>query len=107
VWTRFPKFVLGFVGASFFVSVALVPLMGDAGVDAATDVTSDLRSWFFCLAFLSIGLESDFRRLADQMARGRPLILYVAGQTFNVLLTLLVAWLVFGGVVFDVNLNPG
>lgn len=107
VWTRFPKFVLGFVGASFVVSVALVPILGDGGVDAATGVTSDLRSWFFCLAFLSIGLESEFSRLADQMARGRPLILYVVGQAFNVVLTLVVVWLVFGGVLFDVNLNAG
>ena len=65
-------------------------------------MTSDLRSWFFCLAFLSIGLESNFRELGRQMARGRPLILYVLGQAFNVVLTLLIVWLVFSGAVFEV-----
>jgi uncharacterized membrane protein YadS len=102
LWTRFPKFVLGFIGASFVVSIGLVPLMGAGPVDGALDVTSDFRSWFFCLAFLSIGLESNFRELGQQMARGRPLLLYLVGQTFNILLTLLVVWLVFSGVIFDV-----
>jgi uncharacterized membrane protein YadS len=102
LWTRFPKFVLGFIAASFVVSVFLVPAMGSDRVDEAIDVTSDFRSWFFCLAFLSIGLESDFRELGQQMARGRPLVLYLVGQTFNVLLTLLVVWLVFSGVLFEV-----
>lgn len=102
LWTRFPKFVLGFIGASFVVSIVLVPLLGGDRVDDAIEVTSDFRSWFFCLAFLSIGLESDFRALGRQMARGRPLILYLTGQTFNVLLTLLVVWLVFSGVLFEI-----
>ena len=102
LWTRFPKFVLGFIGASFVVSIVLVPLLGGDRVDEAIDVTSDFRSWFFCLAFLSIGLESDFRALGRQMARGRPLILYLTGQTFNVLLTLLAVWLVFSGVLFEI-----
>ncbi len=102
LWTRFPKFVLGFIGASFVVSIVLVPLLGGDRVDEAIDTTSDFRSWFFCLAFLSIGLESDFRALGRQMARGRPLLLYLTGQTFNVLLTLLVVWLVFSGVLFEI-----
>lgn len=102
LWTRFPKFVLGFIAASFVVSVLIVPAIGNDQVDAALDVTSDFRSWFFCLAFLSIGLESNFRELGRQMARGRPLVLYLVGQTFNILLTLAVVWLVFSGVVFEV-----
>jgi uncharacterized integral membrane protein (TIGR00698 family) len=100
IWNRFPKFVLGFIGASVLVSFVLLPMLGDDTVDGALDVTSDYRSWFFCLAFLSIGLESDFRQLGRQMGRGRPLVLYLVGQTFNVLLTLLVVWLVFSGLVF-------
>ena len=99
IWTRFPKFVLGFIAASVVVSFVLVPLMGSDTVDEALDITGDFRTWFFGLAFLSIGLESDFRQLGRQMANGRPLVLYVAGQTFNILLTLLVVWLVFSGVI--------
>ncbi len=51
--------------------------------------------WFFCLAFVSIGLESNFRELAKQMEGGKPMILYVVGQSFNLILTLAVAWLAF------------
>ena len=101
IWNRFPKFVLGFIGASFIVSFGLVPLLGADGVDAAIDITSDYRSWFFCLAFLSIGLESDFRQLGKQMGSGKPLVLYLVGQTFNILLTLLVVWIVFSGIIFS------
>ncbi len=100
IWNRFPKFVLGFIGSSFIVSFFLVPLLGGAAVDSAIDITSDYRSWFFCLAFLSIGLESDFRQLGRQMGGGNPLVLYLVGQTFNVLLTLLVVWIVFSGLIF-------
>ena len=35
------------------------------------------------------------------MTGGRPIQLYVAGQTFNLILTLLAAYLAFGGILFD------
>ncbi len=101
IWTRFPKFILGFVGASLFFSFVLVPTMGDEAVSGIIDVTSDFRGWLFCLAFVSIGLESNFRALASQIQGGRPLTLYVVGQTFNIVLTLIAAYLAFGGVLFD------
>lgn len=101
VWTRFPKFILGFLGASLLFSFVLTPVLGDEAVADVIDLTSDLRGWLFCLAFVSIGLESDFRALAGQVAGGRPVQLYVVGQAFNLALTLLAAWLAFGGVLFD------
>ena len=101
IWTRFPKFILGFVGASLFFSFVLVPTMGDEAVSGIIDVTSDFRGWLFCLAFVSIGLESNFRALASQIQGGRPLTLYVVGQTFNIVLTLIAAYLAFGGILFD------
>jgi hypothetical protein len=58
-------------------------------------VTNPLRGWFFCLAFVSIGLDSNFRELAAQMEGGKPLILYIVGQSFNLILTLFIAWLAF------------
>ena len=58
-------------------------------------VTNPLRGWFFCLAFVSIGLESNFKELAKQMEGGKPLLLYVVGQSMNLILTLAVAWLAF------------
>ena len=75
--------------------------MGDEAVNSIIDVTSDFRGWLFCLAFVSIGLESNFRALANQIQGGRPLTLYLVGQTFNLVLTLIAAYLAFGGVLFD------
>jgi uncharacterized membrane protein YadS len=99
IWYRFPKFVLGFVAASLIFSFIVVPAMrGDFNLVESTyinPVTKILRGWFFCLAFTAIGLESNFRDLASRMEGGKPLILYVVGQSFNLVLTLFVAWLAF------------
>lgn len=100
IWHRFPKFVLGFLAASLIFSFILSPLTGADGVKEITGVTKVFRGWFFALAFTSIGLESNFRNFADQLAGGKPIVLYAVGQTFNVVLTLLAAWLAFGGVLF-------
>jgi uncharacterized integral membrane protein (TIGR00698 family) len=99
IWHRFPKFVLGFVGASLFFSFVLVPRTS-GGFDAIeasyiNPVTAVLRGWFFCMAFAAIGLESNFRDLTSRMERGKPMILYAVGQTFNLVLTLLIAYLAF------------
>lgn len=100
IWNRFPKFVLGFIAASCVVSLVLVPLLGTESVGQSLQASKAIRTWLFCLAFLCIGLESDFRALARHMAGGRPLLLYWSGQTLNIALTLLAAWLVFSGVLF-------
>ncbi len=96
IWYRFPKFVLGFVSASIAFSLlySFVP-SGPAIVDASISQTKILRGWFFCLAFISIGLETDFRQLSSYLRGGKPLLLYLGGQTLNLALTLLMAWLMF------------
>ncbi len=97
IWRRFPKFVLGFLAASLVFSAleALHP-QGKQLVEAVTGgATVALRGWFFCLAFVSIGLETNVRELADCLKGGKPLVLYVVGQSFNLLLTLTMAWLMF------------
>ena len=104
IWVRFPKFIVGFVAASVLFSFVLTPLFSslfagdglklvESGVIKA--VTNPLRGWFFCLAFVSIGLESNFKELAKQMEGGKPMVLYFVGQSFNLILTLAVAWLAF------------
>ncbi len=104
IWYRFPKFILGFVGASIIFSFILSPIYTTSVVEGGVidPFTHPFRSWFFCMAFLSIGLESNFRELAEQMQGGKPLILYVVGQSFNLILTLLAAWLAFGGILFNI-----
>tara|TARA_R110000824_G_scaffold336_5_gene2076 strand:+ start:31036 stop:32448 length:1413 start_codon:yes stop_codon:yes gene_type:complete len=99
IWLRFPKFVLGFLGASLFFSLLLEML--DPGIatvlleNDVLDFSSDMRGWMFCLAFASIGLSTNFKELQSQFSGGKPLILYACGQTLNLCLTLLMAWLMF------------
>lgn len=107
IWYRFPKFVLGFVAMSILFSVLYSTLTGGPElVDAMIDgSTKTVRGWFFCLAFVSIGLETNFKELLPQLKGGKPLILYVCGQTLNLILTLLMAWLMFK-VVFPASGAP-
>ncbi len=102
IWYRFPKFIVGFVAASVIFSFVLTPLLGAEVVekDILKMVTKTMRGWLFCLAFVSIGLESNFRDLAKQMVGGKPMILYVVGQSFNLVLTFIAAMLAFGGILF-------
>ena len=101
IWYRFPKFVLGFLAMSAVFSwIWASSPEGTAHVDAVVnDVSRTLRDWCFCLAFVSIGLESRVENYLPQLRSGKPLVLYVCGQSLNLILTLLMAWLMFG-VVF-------
>jgi uncharacterized membrane protein YadS len=103
IWFRFPKFVLGFIAASIIFS-ALYSMfnaqqggLGSSMIDQGTiRGMSDLfRGWFFCLSFVSIGLATNFRELREHFKGGKPFILYVFGQSFNLALTLTVAYIMF------------
>lgn len=96
VWRRFPRFVLGFAAMSILFSLlAGSGAAGEAIANATTGTTKVMREWLFCLGFVSIGLETHFRSLAHQMKGGKPLILYLVGQSLNLCLTLLMAWIMF------------
>ena len=111
IWYRFPKFVLGFILASVVFSLyyssfgaaqdGLGSTMIDQGVIKGM---SDLfRKWFFTLSFVSIGLATNFRELKHHFKGGKPLILYVFGQTFNLTLTLIAAYVVFYIIFPDIT----
>jgi uncharacterized membrane protein YadS len=103
IWYRFPKFVLGFISASIIFSLLYTSFnaqaagLGASMIDQGTiKGMSDLfRGWFFSLSFVSIGLATNFRELKEHFKGGKPLILYVFGQSFNLFLTLLVAYIMF------------
>lgn len=105
IWKRFPKFIIGFLGASVVFSV-LYESIGDQQAYSLIEhgvidgFTKNLRGWLFCQAFVSIGLSTNFKALREQLHGGKPLILYLVGQTFNLILTLAMAYLMFY-VVFD------
>lgn len=97
VWERFPKFVLGFIAASLLFSF-LIPAAVTKNVSG---VLSALRTVWFALAFVSIGLEARFTDLVKTEG-GRPALAFIAAQLFNIIWTLLWAYLLFGGILFPV-----
>lgn len=95
IWERFPKFVLGFVAASLVVSFLLSPSL----VTDTKGVLTGLRTMWFGLAFTSIGLETRFDDLV-RTGGGRPAAAFLIGQAFNIIWTLLLAYVFFGGMFF-------
>jgi len=100
IWHRFPKFVIGFIGASIIFSTIYGIMGSDVGytlIDQGVirGLTKYLRGWFFCLAFVSIGLATNFRALKEHFKGGKPLILYICGQSFNLIFTLTMAYIMF------------
>nr|BFF26559.1 putative sulfate exporter family transporter [Glycomyces mayteni] len=93
LWTRFPKFVLGFILASVVATIYLNQV-GDAGADTI-GVVNDLRTWFLILAFVSIGLEFRLTRLRE--AGWKPIAVFGGAAVFNLALALLLASLLFRG----------
>ena len=95
IWFRFPKFVLGFMIASVIFSFFLDPKT----VNAVKGQLGALRTWWFAMAFTCIGLETRFSDLF-KMGGGRPALAFLGAQIFNIFWTLLLAYLIFGGVLF-------
>jgi len=90
IWDRFPKFVLGFILASLVFSFILSPGMAES----SGKVIKSFSTFWFNLAFISIGLET---RFADfkQMESRKPFYSFLIAQTFNILFTLGVSCLLF------------
>jgi uncharacterized membrane protein YadS len=97
IWERFPKFVLGFLIASVVFSF----LLDEATVNATKGTLGGLRVVWFGLAFTCIGLETRFTELVS-MEGGRPAAAFLVAQAANVVWTLLLAYLLFGGILFSV-----
>ncbi len=96
LWERFPKFVLGFILASIVFSFFLEPATAKSLGGAA----KALRETLFSVAFVSIGLETDFRRIFTK-ENNKYTASFLIAQLFNILLTLLVAFLLFGKYEFS------
>jgi uncharacterized membrane protein YadS len=97
IWERFPKFVLGFLIASVVLSF----LVDEATVNATKGTLAGLRVVWFGLAFTCIGLETRFAELVS-MEGGRPAAAFLVAQAANVVWTLILAYLLFGGILFSV-----
>lgn len=102
IWHRFPKFILGFIGASLFFSFVMQGTVGAETTSTILSCIKEFQTWCFALAFTCIGLETNFKEMADQFQGGKPFVLYIVGQTFNLVLTFVVAWLLLSGRFFPV-----
>lgn len=97
VWERFPKFVLGFIAVSLVFSF----LVQESTVKQVGGFLNSLRTIWFALAFVSIGIEARFKDLLT-IQEGRPALAFIIAQVFNIIWTLLLAYLLFGGYIFPV-----
>ena len=100
LWQRFPKFIIGFIAASaiatlFINSAADSKLAGETVAVAG----SNLRTWFFILAFVCIGIE--FRPSAVREAGARPVLVFATASVVNLVLALVLATFLFSGFVLD------
>lgn len=100
IWYRLPKFILGFFAASLVASFVIQPLAGSSAVASINGVLDQYKNWAFVLAFTSIGLDTNFREIKEQFQGGKPLVLYVVGQLFNIILTFLAVYLLLSGKFF-------
>lgn len=90
IWERFPKFVLGFLGASILFSFFIE-------TEVYNEVKGSLKSFqnlWFALAFTSIGLETNFKDLIQE-SNQKPLFAFLIAQGFNVIVTLAIAYFLF------------
>lgn len=97
IWERFPKFVLGFI----LVSLVFSFLIPAETVKLASGFLNSLRTLWFALAFVAIGLEARFSDLLKTQG-GRPALVFIGAQLFNIVWTLLWSYLLFGGVLLAV-----
>ncbi len=90
IWERFPKFVIGFIGASLLFSFFITP-------EVNTQVKGSLKNLqglWFVLAFTSIGLETNFADLFGKNSK-KPFYAFLIAQGFNIIITLIIAFILF------------
>lgn len=85
IWRRFPRFILGFLAASLFVTVVLASIDSTSGTQYSKEAIGPLktlRGWAFTWTFLSIGFTTRFRELTR--FGWRPFAAFAVGVLVNV-----------------------
>ncbi len=97
IWSRFPKFVIGFLIASALITWATsgysLTDYNKSVVPVLVGPIKDLRAWAFTFCFLSIGLTTRFRELAG--AGRKPFLAFSTGVVVNVVLGFILSAYVF------------
>ena len=91
IWERFPKFVVGFILASLVFSFC----MDEITAKSVGAVTKGFQNTLFSIAFVCIGLETRFSEIFGKENR-KSLYTFLISQTFNIIFTLIIAYLMFG-----------
>lgn len=98
VWEKFPKFILGFVGASLVFSLLQTNdllTLNEKGKLIEPAVAKMFSTLFFSLAFVCIGLDT---RLKDIISKENRNVLnaFLMAQCFNIVVTFVIACCLFG-----------
>ena len=100
VWDKFPKFILGFVIASAVFSILQAEdllTLNAKGKFMETSLAKTFSTFFFSLSFVCIGMDTRLKDIISKENRN-ALYAFLGAQTFNIIVTMLIAWLMFGVV---------
>ena len=98
VWEKFPKFILGFIIASAVFSILQSQDMLHLDAKSKiieTSLAKNFSTFFFSLSFVCIGMDTRLKDIISKENRN-ALYAFLGAQTFNIIVTFFVAWLMFG-----------
>jgi len=99
IWQRFPKFVLGYMltfAVGLTIGLTAPTLMGK--LKTAMAETNVFRGIFFVMTFFTIGVVSDFKRLAEEGIGKLALVYVVCLFGFIIWIGLAISWIFFHGI---------
>lgn len=98
VWEKFPKFILGFVVASLVFSLCqsgeIFPDFEKSKL-VETSLAKTFSQLFFSLAFVCIGLDTRLKDIVSKENRN-TLYAFLIAQSFNIIVTGVLAYILFG-----------
>lgn len=97
IWNRMPKFIFGFLISSLIFSFVITPYAGHQATSEIISLLGTFKGWCFALAFLTIGLDTNFKEMKVSSEGGKPLALYLTGQIFSMIISLFFCYLFLSG----------
>jgi hypothetical protein len=99
IWSRFPKFILGYLATFLAVLAAGVLLPDGAGrMKASMGEANVFRGIFFVMTFFTIGVVSNFRKLWEEGIGKLALVYVLCLFGFIVWIGLAISWIFFHGL---------
>merc|ERR1712013_877981 len=99
LWKKFPKFVIGYLLLSALVSLVVYNVGGESFGDRFLNNIGQKSKFLFTLGFVGIGAKTKFTTLWQAIKDGKYLGLYLIGQTFDTVITLIAAFIVYTYIV--------